>query len=109
MKKTSLPKAVTILVLTLLTVVIWVALSIYRAIAVKPTTTVPEDILNPLNPKIDTSIIDDIESSLYFEDIDIPEIIVSGNKLPETAPTPIETPFPETEDVPTGSLSATEI
>jgi hypothetical protein len=94
MKKNSLPKPVTILILTLLTAVIWVGLNIYRAVTVKPTSPVPESISKPLNPKLNTKVIQTIESAIFFPDSAIPpvNIEVKNTILPVLTPTPTTTP-----------------
>lgn len=109
MKKVSLPKPITILVLTLMTTVVWVGLSVYRAITVKPPATVSEDILKPLNPVIDASVIKQVESSIYFEESDIPEINIENSQATEPTVIPTEAPVTELEEQPTSSSSATEI
>lgn len=109
MKKNPLPKPITILVLTLLTAVVWVGLSIYRAVTVKPAATVSEEILKPINPIINTAGIDQIESSIYFEDADIPEIQLTKSQQSGGIVTPTETPIPEIEETPVSSESAENI
>lgn len=109
MKKVTLPKPITILVLTLITTVVWVGLSVYRAITAKPPATVSEDILKPLNPVIDASVIKQVESSIYFEESDIPEIGIENIQITEPTVIPTEAPVTELEEQPTSSTSATEI
>lgn len=109
MKKKSLPKPITILVLTLMTAVVWVGLSIYRAVTIKPAPTVSEDILKPLNPTLNTSAIDQMESSIYFEDSEIPEISIGVSQTPGPVSTPTEAPSAELEESPSSSASAEEI
>ena len=109
MKKNPLPKPITILVLTLLTTVVWVGLSIYRAVTVKPSATVSEEILKPINPIINTAGIDQIESAIYFEDADIPEIQLTKSQKSETIEVPTETTVPEIEEAPVSSESAENI
>lgn len=72
--KNRLPSLVTILVLTLVTSLAWIAFSIYRAITVKPAPVVPKDISQPLTPTLDTKTIDELKLKLYFDDSQIPEI-----------------------------------
>lgn len=90
MKKNRLPKPVTILILTLLTAVLWVGLNIYRTFTVKPATPVPEKISEPLNPTLNTEIIQQIESAIYMPDSEIPQI---GTEVQATA-----TPAPAIND-----------
>ncbi|EKD57424.1 MAG: hypothetical protein ACD_57C00307G0002, partial [uncultured bacterium] len=78
MKKNSLPKPITILILTLLTALVWVGLNIYRSIAIKPAAPVSEDILKPLNPTLDTETIQKIEAAIFIQDSEVPPISVGG-------------------------------
>jgi len=92
MKKNSLPKPITILILTLLTALVWVGLNIYRSIAIKPAAPVSEDILKPLNPTLDTETIQKIEAAIFIQDSEIPPISVGGTI--NTTPIPSQTPLP---------------
>lgn len=50
MKKDKLPSIVSILILTLMTVILWITLSIYHAFTTKPAASVPTEISAPLEP-----------------------------------------------------------
>jgi len=96
MKKNSLPQPITILVLTLLTALVWVGLSIYRTATVKPGVVVPEDISKPINPVLNSNVIQKIESAIFLQDSEIPEITITGSAntiiQPTTVPTATSTP-----------------
>ena len=92
MKKNSLPKPITILILTLLTALVWVGLNIYRSIAIKPAAPVSEDILKPLNPTLDMETIQKIEAAIFIQDSEVPPISVGGTI--NTTPIPSQTPLP---------------
>jgi len=92
MKKNSLPKPITILILTLLTALVWVGLNIYRSIAIKPAAPVSEDILKPLNPTLDMETIQKIEAAIFIQDSEVPPISVGGTM--NTTPIPSQTPLP---------------
>lgn len=102
MKKKRLPKPITILVLTLLTSFVWVGLNVYRTLTVKPPSPVHEDISKPLNPVLNTDVIQKIESALYIPDSEVPQI----NQLQVATPTPGAIPTPSAP-TPTASASAT--
>jgi hypothetical protein len=72
--KTKLPSFVTILILTLVTSLAWVAFSVYRAIALKPSPVVPKEISQPITPTLDSNTINSLQSKLYFDDSQVPEI-----------------------------------
>ena len=97
MKKNSLPKPITILILTLLTALVWVGLSIYRSIAIKPTTPVSENILKSLDPTLDTETMQKIEAATFIQDSEIPPLGVGGpvNTTPVPSQTPSSTALPE--------------
>lgn len=60
--KPKLPNLVILLILTALTAALWVGLSVYRSISVKPAPIVPENILQSLNPVLDETAIKAIEA-----------------------------------------------
>lgn len=77
MTKNKLPTPITLLILTLFTAFVWVGLNIYRQIAVKPVSPVPEKILKPITPTLNTDAIEKIEAAVFVPDSDIPEINIS--------------------------------
>lgn len=91
MKKTKLPSLIPILVLTLITVVMWVFFDIFRALKQTPELTVPTTISQPLTPTLDQNSINQIESRIFLNDSQIPDTIVV-NASP--TPKPLETPKP---------------
>lgn len=106
MKKNKLPKPITILILTLLTVLLWVGLSIYRTITVKPPTDIPNNISDPINPTLDTNVISNIESAIFIPDSEIPALNFKQNEVSKNSEisAPKETAVPES----TGSASITK-
>lgn len=62
-KKT--PNLIVFLVLTVLAVVSWVFLEIYRSYTTEPSPSVETNILNDINPKLDAQIIEKIENRIY--------------------------------------------
>lgn len=104
MKRNKLPSLITVLILTLVTTVMWVSLSIYRAFSQKPTPSVPQEIVNPLTPTLDQKTMTQIGSSVFLDDSQIPEITITkpGSPAPQATattaatPTPISTPVPAT-------------
>lgn len=101
MRKNRLPKPITILILTLLTAVLWVGLNIYRTFTVKPVPPIPENISNPLNPTLNTEVIQQIESAIYIPESEIPQIGIDIQATPTPILTEEETSslttLPETE------------
>lgn len=108
MKKSSLPKPITILVLTLLTAIVWVGLSIYRAATITPPQSVPENISKTLNPTLNSSALDQIDSGIFFGDQDVPEVGSLEISLPEAAPTLVEETFLDTTEATESTDTQTE-
>jgi hypothetical protein len=65
MKNTKLPSVIVLLILTSITIVFWVFFNIYYVVSKKTPTTVSEEILTPLNPKLDTEVINQMEKRIY--------------------------------------------
>lgn len=102
MQKTKLPNVVTILVLTLITVVMWIGYNIYIAITSAPESVVPQNISQPLTPTLDIATVNKIESALYFNESQIPQITFSS---PSGTPTATTIPVATPEAIPTGVAS----
>ena len=106
MKKNKLPSVITILILTLITIVVWISLSIYLALSKKLAPSVPEEISKPLTPTLDMDSLGKIQSRLFLDDIQIPEVILTQPITPtpepvvEPTPEPEITPAPEPEVIP---------
>jgi len=96
--KRKIPSLVTILVLTTLTSVMWITLSIYRAITTEPAAVVPEEISRALDPELDQGTISEIQKRIFLGEDQIPATIITSpapTSIPEESPTP--TPVSEEE------------
>ena len=98
--KGSVPKPISILMLTLLTTLLWVSLSVYRTFTVKPPSVVSANITKTISPNIDVDSINLIESATFIPDSEIPQLNIESNVLP----IPIPTVIPESVES-TGSAS----
>ena len=96
MKKSKLPSLVSILILTLLTVVMWISLSVYHAFTTKPPESVPDAVSKPLTPTLDQDVVKQIESSVFLQSSEIPEITVGSSASPAPTQSPVPTRPPET-------------
>jgi hypothetical protein len=105
MKKNKLPSIISILVLTLLTILLWITLSVYRAFITKPTASVPEEVSAPLTPTLDANTIKQIEGGVYLTGSEIPDN-VTGSPLPLGTPVPLA-PTASPSASPNASPSAT--
>ena len=65
-KKTT-PFLVKFAVMTLLTSLVWVGFDIYRAFTQKPPPAVSAEILAPVDPTLDTTLLDKLTNRVYFD------------------------------------------
>lgn len=108
MKKNKLPSLISILVLTLVTSILWVSLSTYRAFTAKPSESVPKEISDPISLMLDQAEIKKIESGIFFDISQVPENVVTAPLSTTPAqPTPTILPTPTPEVTPTSTPSAT--
>jgi hypothetical protein len=92
------------MIVTLLTSILWVSFGVYRAVTVKPAVSVPQTISNPITPSLNQTAIKQIESGIYFDSSQIPDIVVTASSSPLPVPTisPIVTPISSPSAMPTG-------
>lgn len=108
MKKEKLPKIILILILTLLTSIVWVSLNVYRSFTVKPSPSVPEEISKPLTPSLDQNTMKKVESRIFFEDSQIPDLISSQTQVtPTPSPIPESTPASQSATTPVPTPTST--
>ncbi len=88
MKKIKTPTAVTSAGLTLITIFFWAAFEVYRALTIKIPPPVPKEIVNPLDPTLDTQVLNNLSQRLFFQEGDIGNLEVSSL----VTATPIATP-----------------
>ena len=104
--KTKLPSLVSILILTLLTSVLWVSLSVYRALTTRPEPPIDSEILNPLTPTLDQDTIEKIRSRLFFDESQIPENVVTAPQAEQVAVTSVPSPTSTSTPTPTTTPTA---
>ncbi len=99
--KPKLPSVVVLLVLTTITIVMWISLSIYRAAIIEPDVKVSEEILTPLDPNLNQQVVTQIESRLFIDPNQVTDIvnIQTPTPIPTVTPEPVSTleasPTPE--------------
>ena len=103
MKKRKTPNLVTIAILTTITVVFWVFFSVYRVFTDVPSYAVPAEILEPVSPTLDASLIDKIESRIFFSEGEV----VTQIQISSPTATPAETPTASPTATPTSSPTPT--
>lgn len=79
MKKTKLPSIVSILILTLITVIVWVTFDVYRLFNKADNPVVPESVSLPLVPLLDTETINKFQTRIFLDQSQIPDQIIEAN------------------------------
>ncbi len=67
MKKIKIPSIVAVMILTVITISFWIVFSVIRIFTTEPTPSIPPEILNPLNPNYDKTVVDKIQERIYFD------------------------------------------
>lgn len=106
MNKTKLPSIISVLILTLITVIMWVSLDIYRALKKPTEITVSKEISQQLNPSLDQDSIKKVESRNFLDDSQIPDVTISPViATPSSTIAPVNVPTTETT---TQSINASQ-
>ena len=95
MKKEKTPNIVSLAILTLITSILWIFFSLYRVFIEKSDTNVSQEILEPLSPTLDETVISEIEKKVFIEQNQIPDTIVTKEIIDETTE---QSPSPEPEE-----------
>ena len=99
-KKTKINQDLFVLsLLTLLAIGTWVGSDAYHRFIAKQAITVPENLLTPLEPKINMEVLDQLEEKKQLSEEEI-EQILGGISSPEA------TPSPQTEVTPTPTATS---
>ena len=99
-KKTKISQDLFVLsLLTLLAIGAWVGSDAYHRFIAKKAITVPENLLTPLEPKINMEVFDQLEEKKQLSEEEI-EQILGGISSPEA------TPSPQTEVAPTPTATS---
>lgn len=113
MKKPKAPHLVTIAIITTATIIFWIFFEVYRIFTSTPSVQVPEELLTPITPTLDTEALENIKGRVFFEEEEIPEtLIATPSPRPTTLkaePTPteeLEQPRGTPTPVPTATESA---
>ena len=76
-EKQKLPNFVFIFGLTIITIIFWITHSVVGLIRKEPTVEVPEEVLKPINPNLDTQTLDRIDKRFFLERNEIQEFEIS--------------------------------
>lgn len=107
MKKVKTPTAVITAVLTLITIIFWVGFELYRALTFKPAPPVPQTIINPLDPTLDTKALQSLQQRMFLNDSEIGNTQATATTPAPAAPTtaPLVVPTPQATQSATPSAS----
>ncbi len=117
MRKLKAPRLVTISIITTATIILWIFFEVYRIFTAQPASSVPEELLVPISPSLDTQSLNNIQGRILFSEEEIPETLIPiapPEAAPEQEPTPIPSPtaaeeleqLEETTPTPTATESA---
>lgn len=98
MKKTNLPSLVTISILTVITVIFWIIFSIIRIFTTEPDIKVASEVLEPIDPTLDTETLNNVQGRTFFSTGQT--ILTLPSPLPEVSPSPTATPTATSEATP---------
>lgn len=76
MKKTRIPREILLLaIFTAITVFTWIGLDVYRAFSKKETLKIIESQLKPLDPNLDSQVIEDLKKRKLFrpQEVEVPK------------------------------------
>lgn len=99
MRKQKIPGLISVLILTLITIVMWVSLDVIRAFQKTTPSVVSPEISQPITPSLDQISISQIESRLFLDDSQIPSDIINSSLSPRVIPTPIPTIEPTIQPI----------
>lgn len=107
MKNSKRPPIVKFAILTVIMTLSWVFFSVYSSFTKKPDEPVPEEILNPLNSRLDQNTLSKLRQRFYVDEENIQDTqIIPSTGRPSTTPTPNPTSTPILETTPTVSPTA---
>lgn len=66
MRKLKVPSAVTISILTLITVVFWIIFSVARLLISKPPASISQEVLKPLSVELDKETLEGLQQRIDF-------------------------------------------
>ncbi len=87
----SILTTTTLAILTTFTLIVWIAVESYLRLNAKDLSSIPQNVLEPLNPNLDTKILDQISKKLYFNEEELRTIIqtpLSPENPPSSGPGP---------------------
>jgi len=82
MNKKERPFLVQIAILTAITTLVWIGFSVYKALTNTPEPTVSQEVLAPVDPTLNTEILESLDERLYLNDEEIGDTVLLDNSAP---------------------------
>lgn len=60
------PKIVNIAIMTTITIVLWIFFDVYRSLTTQTSIEVPEELLTPIDPALDSSVFETMTERTYY-------------------------------------------
>lgn len=68
MRRQKTPALVNLAIYTTITIFLWIFFDIYRALKKPPVLNIDNKILEPVNPNLDSNLLQKINESVYFNE-----------------------------------------
>jgi hypothetical protein len=81
MKKPKAPRLVTVAVVTTITIIFWIFYSVYITLTHRPAVDVPAELLEDINPVLDTRTLDNLPEKLFFEQSDVTDFATKNAQI----------------------------
>jgi len=81
--KRKTPTLVTTAILTVITIFMWIAFSVYQAFTKEPLVNIPPEILAPVSPTLDKEILASLSQKTYYNEGEVPDVFKSTGEVPQ--------------------------
>jgi len=109
MRKNKLPNIVTLAIFTTITIFAWIFFDVYRALTEKTDLNIASELLEEVNPSLNTEVLEFIENSNYLSIDEATEFINQASSEQAQPPTPTEVQENiEPEEIEETEIEATE-
>jgi hypothetical protein len=93
------PNLVSTLIMTTIAIITWVSFSIYKAFVKPEPVVVPPEILEPLDPQLNTDTLNKMKERYLIAEDELPEITpIPKSKSESPSPSPFATPTPKNNE-----------
>lgn len=94
MNQQKLPNLVNIAIFTLITILAWIGFGVFRQVTKEPEPEVNQEILEPLDPTLDTSTLNQLESRVYLSDPEVEALVGQTIVIEEEEESVLPSPTP---------------